>query len=121
MDGSQKLPQRLLATVRENLAAGRPVERLALAVAAWMRYVAGVDERGGPIDVADPLRDRFATIAASHRGDPRALGDALLGIAAIFGDDLPHDARFAGAVRGWLEALFRDGAARTVDACNQRP
>ncbi|MGH8851220.1 MAG: mannitol dehydrogenase family protein [Casimicrobiaceae bacterium] len=37
MDGSQKLPQRLLGTVRDNLAAGRPFDLLALAVAGWMR------------------------------------------------------------------------------------
>jgi len=120
MDGSQKLPQRMLATVRENLDAGRPVARLALAVAAWMRYVAGVDEQGAPIEVADPLKAEFAAIAQRHRGDPRALCDALLALRAIFGDDLPRDPRFAAAVRGWLEALFRDGAARTVAACNQR-
>src|SRR5205085_6246627 len=35
MDGSQKLPQRLLGTVRANIAASRPIKRLALAVAAW--------------------------------------------------------------------------------------
>ena len=46
MDGSQKLPQRLLGTVRDNLAAGRSIDLLALAVAGWMRYVGGVDERG---------------------------------------------------------------------------
>jgi acetylglutamate kinase len=42
------------------------------------------------------------------------------GMRTIFGDDLPRDPRFAVSVRGWLEALFRDGAARTVAACNQR-
>jgi fructuronate reductase len=121
MDGSQKLPQRLLGTVRENLAAARPIERLSLAVAAWMRYASGVDEQGRAIEVADPMRAQFAEIAARHRGDPRALCDALLGLRAIFGDDLAGDPRFADRVRGWLEILFRDGAARAVDACNQRP
>jgi fructuronate reductase len=120
MDGSQKLPQRLLNTIRENLAAGRPVTRLALAVAAWMRYVAGVDERGAPIDVADPLKAQFAAIAQRHRGDARALRDALLGLRAVFGDDLPRDPRFTEPLGAWLEQLFRDGAARTVAACNQR-
>jgi fructuronate reductase len=70
MDGSQKLPQRLLGTVRDNLAAGRPIDRLALAVAAWMRYVGGPDEAGCPIKVSDPLAEEFARIAAAHRGDP---------------------------------------------------
>lgn len=55
MDGSQKLPQRLLGTVREALAAGGAIPCLALAVAGWMRYVAGIDERGASIDLHDPL------------------------------------------------------------------
>ena len=55
MDGSQKLPQRLLGTIRDRLKRGPPFGRLALGVAAWMRYVTGVDEKGGAIDVRDPL------------------------------------------------------------------
>jgi fructuronate reductase len=37
MDGSQKLPQRLLGTISDRLAANQPITRLALGVAAWMR------------------------------------------------------------------------------------
>jgi fructuronate reductase len=37
MDGSQKLPQRILGTLADNLAANRPSPGLTLAVAAWMR------------------------------------------------------------------------------------
>ena len=40
MDGSQKLPLRLLGTVRDRLAAGATPEWASLAVAAWMAYVA---------------------------------------------------------------------------------
>ena len=114
MDGSQKLPQRLLGTARDNLAAGRPIELLALAVAGWMRYVSGVDETGREIAVSDPLAGEFARIAGPHRGDPLALARGLLSLRAIFGDDLPADARFAGKVTSWLSALYADGAARTV-------
>ncbi len=63
MDGSQKLPQRLLGTIRDRLAEGAPFERAALGVAAWMRYVTGIDEQGDPIDVRDPLAERLKTIA----------------------------------------------------------
>jgi fructuronate reductase len=104
MDGSQKLPQRLLGTVRDNLAAGRPIDKLALAVAGWMRYVSGVDEAGREIKVSDPL----------YRGDPPALARGFVGIRAIFGDDLPADPQFTGKVLAWLAALFTDGAAQTV-------
>jgi fructuronate reductase len=121
MDGSQKLPQRLLATARENLAAGRPIERITLAVAAWMRYVSGRDERGGSIDVSDPLAPRFAAAAAAHRDDPGRFARALLGIEAIFGADLPVEPRFAAPVAAWLAQLHEHGAAGTVERCNARP
>ncbi len=114
MDGSQKLPQRILATVRANLAAGHPVDLAALAVAGWMRYVRGDDERGQPIRVSDPLAPRFASVAAESGRDPVAYARGLLALSAIFGDDLPQDARFTAPVIRWLTMLVADGAASTV-------
>ena len=66
MDGSQKLPQRLLATVRERLAGGGSIAHLALAIAGWIRYASGTDGEGKPIIVADPLAAKFAAIAAQR-------------------------------------------------------
>jgi mannitol 2-dehydrogenase len=114
MDGAQKLPQRLLGTVCDNLAAGRPIDRAALAVAGWMRYASGVDEAGREIRISDPLAADFARVAAANGGDPQALARGLLGLTAIFGTDLPVDPRFVGPVTRWLASLFADGAASTV-------
>jgi fructuronate reductase len=114
MDGSQKLPQRILGTIRDNLAAGRPIDSCALVVAAWMRYVSGVDEVGRLIKVDDPMADEFARIADLHRGDPAQFVRALLGLHAIFDDDLSTDRRFVDPVTAWLTSLFAEGAARTV-------
>jgi fructuronate reductase len=77
MDGSQKLPQRLLATIRDRLRAGAPIDRLSLAVAAWIRYASGRDEQGRPIEVADPLAGRFAAISAAAGSDPVALAQGF--------------------------------------------
>lgn len=49
MDGSQKLPQRLLDPVRLHLQQGDDYRRLTLGVAGWMRYVGGVDEQVKPL------------------------------------------------------------------------
>jgi fructuronate reductase len=114
MDGSQKLPQRILATIRDNLAADRPVELATLAVAGWMRYVYGEDERGRPIKVSDPLAGQFASLAAAHRGDAAGFANGLLGIRAIFDEDLHNEPRFAGPVIRWLSRLFADGAQKAV-------
>jgi fructuronate reductase len=114
MDGSQKLPQRLLGTVRDRLAIGAPIQGLMLAVAGWMRYITGVDERGRPIDVRDPLAEHLKQIASE--AGPRAdrLAPALLAVREIFGDDLPSDARFTSAVTQALHTLYQYGSARAV-------
>ena len=114
MDGSQKLPQRILATVRDNLAANRAIDLAALAVAGWMRYVYGEDEQGGKIDVSDPIASTFASLAAKHRRDPKAFAQALFAIHPIFDEDLQNEPRFTEPVTRWLETLFAYGAAKSV-------
>ncbi len=114
MDGTQKLPQRLLATITERLDAGASIRRLALAIAAWMRYVAGVDEQGHAIDVRDPLAPRLAAIAATAGGDAAKLASGLLGLAQAFPVELAANPRFRSQVISALETLFRNGARATV-------
>ncbi len=67
MDGSQKLPQRLLGTMQDRLRQGLPIDTHALAVAGWMRYVTASDENGQAIDVRDPLAAELAAIARNSR------------------------------------------------------
>lgn len=116
MDGSQKLPQRLLGTIRDRLAAGQPIDRLALGVAAWMRWVTGIDERGRPIDVRDPLAARLRALANAAGPVAERLAPALLTVGEVFGADLPGDPRFTGAVESALDRLLRRGAKATVEA-----
>jgi fructuronate reductase len=114
MDGSQKLPQRLLGSVRDRLAAHAPIPRLALGVAAWMRYVAGFDEAGRPIDVRDPLAAELRRIADAAGTSPAAQARGLMEVRAVFGEDLPADPRFAWPVTAALESLARDGVRATL-------
>ncbi len=116
MDGSQKLPQRLLGTIRDRLKDGQGIERLALGVAAWMRYVTGVAEDGSEIDVRDPHALKMMAIAADAGDDAEALFDGLVGMSEIFGDDLAENAVFKTAVLGHLESLFDEGARESVEA-----
>lgn len=46
MDGTQKLPQRLVECVRWHLQNGSNYSCLTLGIAGWMRYVGGVDDAG---------------------------------------------------------------------------
>ncbi|MFF5227762.1 mannitol dehydrogenase family protein [Dactylosporangium sp. NPDC000521] len=77
-DGSLKLPIRLLGTARDRLTAGHTPQWTALAVAAWMVYVA----------TRQPVEDPQATAlaaAAAGRSTPASLVDALL---PLLGDPL---------------------------------
>ncbi|EIM24692.1 mannitol dehydrogenase family protein [Microvirga lotononidis] len=114
MDGSQKLPQRLLGTVRDRLRDGGSIARLSLGVAAWMRYVTGVDEKGSAIDVRDPMAARLRELADRAGGEAGSLANALFGIREIFGDDLANDPRFTQPVTAHLARLHEKGAKRTV-------
>jgi fructuronate reductase len=114
MDGSQKLPQRLLGTIRERLKAGAPIDHLALGVAAWMRYVTGTDEKGGAIDVRDPLAAELKRRTEAAGRDAKALVEALTGIEAIFGTDLPSDQRFTKPTGAHLASLLDKGAKATA-------
>ncbi len=113
MDGSQKLPQRLLHTVRARLASGQPYARLALGVAAWMRYVTGLDEHGRPIDVRDPLADDLRGRTAGLT-EAKPLVAACVSIRSVFGDDLPQSDAFRTAVEDALASLLKRGASETV-------
>ena len=101
-DGSQKLPYRLLDTIRDARAAGRPIERLALPIAAWMAFVRRQARAG--IALVDPLAERLAVIGAEAEKD-EALVDSLLVLREIFPADLAGDPTFRSALAAALEAL----------------
>jgi fructuronate reductase len=110
MDGSQKLPQRLLDTARARLAAGAEPTWVCLAVAGWMRYVMAC----GP-DLDDPMAAEL-TAAVGGVDDPRQVAHALLRIESVFGSDLAASPVFAERVVDWLAQLVSRGAARTLRA-----
>lgn len=113
MDGSQKLPQRILGTIAETLAAGRPSPGLTLAVAGWMRYVGGTDEKGAPIEVRDPFAAELRALADSA-ADPAGKVAALLSLGAVFAPGLAR--ALAPGLTAAYARLARDGARAAVAA-----
>jgi fructuronate reductase len=104
MDGSQKLPLRLLGVVRDRLAAGAEPRWAALAVAAWMRHVQTARELDDPM--ADTLR---SAVAGADR--PAKVVDALLSVTEVFGADLRDSAVFRDLLVERLERLSSGAAA----------
>jgi fructuronate reductase len=119
MDGSQKLPYRLLRTITSRLAAGHEPRRACLAVAGWMRFVtAGASDDGVPLPLDDPLAGRLRSVAATA-STPAAIVEALLTLGEVFPPDLADNPTFRALLTEALDALSRFGAAATVASLGQ--
>ena len=112
MDGSQKLPQRILATIADNLGAGLPVNGLVVAVAAWMHYLKGETQSGQTYAVSDPLAETLQPLARSD--DP--VGE-LLAQREVFSADLAGSETFTSLLRGAYDDIERTGMMGTIEEC----
>ncbi len=113
MDGSQKLPVRVLPTLRDALADGRGIAGAATIVAAWIRFLQGRDEAGRTLPLNDPLAARLAPLADAAR--PRAERvRALLAVAEVFGT-LGTVPAVTDAVTAALERIETRGVLAALD------
>lgn len=115
MDGSQKLPQRLLQTIADRRSQGGPPGLTALAVAAWMRFVGGTADDGRPLPLDDPLANDIRA-ALSTSDEPARIVGSLLGLDAVFPPALRDDHEFVAAVTHWMQSLSGCGAAATIQS-----
>jgi fructuronate reductase len=115
MDGSQKIPPRLLGTIAARISGGQPFARLALAIAAWMMFLRGHADDGTRFEINDPLAGRLQALAASAHGEPDALLTALLPVREIFPAELAASPLFRNALREALQALTK-GARGAIAA-----
>jgi fructuronate reductase len=67
-DGSKKLPVRIVGTIVDALQANRPVDRLVVPIAAWMRFV--IRQARAGIALVDPDADVLAKLGATCTDAP---------------------------------------------------
>jgi fructuronate reductase len=106
-DGSQKLPYRLLDTILDARAAGRPIDRLAVPIAAWILFLQHQARAGVPI--VDPFADRLTELAL--RGDAV---EQILATREIFPESLASDPGFRQAVYSAAATTLAGGFASAL-------
>ncbi|MEP2641068.1 mannitol dehydrogenase family protein [Roseobacter sp.] len=109
-DGSSRHTGFVLPTLREALAAGTPIEGLALVEALWARMCEGTRENGTAIEPNDPFWDDLTAVAETARTQPSAWIEQRQ-----FYGDLADNSTFAAAFDRWLTALWADGCTKTLD------
>ncbi|MEC3949745.1 mannitol dehydrogenase family protein [Sphingobium sp. HWE2-09] len=115
MDGSQKLPQRLLAPIAARLKAGQGIDALSLSIAAWIRWQAGRDDEGDSYAVDDPLAAPIAAILVDA-DTPADRIAAILAFDAVFPPELAEDPQLKASLTHWLTTLETHGAKGALTA-----
>ena len=116
MDGSQKLPQRLVAPFAARAAQGLPSPALALAISGWMKWQGGRTDAGEAFAVDDQLAGQTRRIASAVSAADRVAG--FLSLSAVFP---PQLADHAGALTAALEGLDHHGASQAMRRWNPSP
>ena len=112
-DGSKKLPVRITVTIAEALRAGRPVHRLVVPLAAWMRFI--VRQATAGVAIVDPDAARLAAIGAACTGDARADVDRFAVCEAVLPRALLVDAQFRRALESAYTRLASPHSALTSE------
>jgi fructuronate reductase len=112
MDGSQKLPQRLVAPFAVRMATGQPSPALALAIAAWMKWQGGRTDAGEVFAVDDPIAGQTRRIVGAALAADRVSG--LLSLPTVFPPELANHADIRATLTTALDGLDRHGAAEMI-------
>jgi fructuronate reductase len=120
MDGSQKLPQRLLRPALDRLRQGRTPAAIAFVVAAWMRYLLRRDERGRQYEVSDPIAGTLVALADGAGENAEAWAAALLDVQEIFDPALARHPHFRRDVIRALSLILSQGIRQALTTLIER-
>lgn len=116
MDGTQKLPQRLLEPALVALDRGLSLDPFAFSVAAWMRYAVGRKDDGETFALRDPREAEIRVAVESAGGEARTLANALFALPGLFPARLVEAQGFADAVSRKLGTMLGQGMRAAIAA-----
>lgn len=108
-DGSSRHVGFVIPSIHDALAAGAPIDGLALVEALWARMCAGTREDGQTIEPNDPQWGELVTAAKAARDNPTA----WLAQRQYY-QDLALSGRFSGAFDRWLRMIWDRGAREAL-------
>ena len=114
MDGTQKLPQRLLEPALVALERGQPPDAFGFAVAAWMRYALGQDETGKSYALRDPREKEIVSALKEAGNDASAVAETLLALPGLFPEALTGNRLWTDAIKQRLSVILGKGMKTAI-------
>jgi fructuronate reductase len=115
MDGTEKLPQRLLHPAEAALSRGGDIRPFAFAIAAWMRYCLGRTDAGEPYALRDPREDEI-TAALAGATEAADISTRLHALPNLIPERLAANADWRAQILAPLDAMLSQGVAKAVEA-----
>ncbi len=109
-DGSRKIPNMVLEPVEILLSRGQSCPFAAFALAAWIRFLKGVDEYGVEIPIVDPAATELTTAARQCNEEI----EPFVSLDGIFSGPLRNSATFMDQIRLWYTKLNEIGARASL-------
>ncbi|WP_274630206.1 mannitol dehydrogenase family protein [Arvimicrobium flavum] len=116
MDGTQKLPQRLLEPAMITLRKGLPLDAYAFAVAGWLRYCVGMDETGKRYELRDPREAEIAALVDGAGCDAGSIVDRMFALPGLMPEELSRSDEWNRAVKSRLEIMLAKSMRQAIAA-----
>ncbi|CAM9198775.1 unnamed protein product [Phaeothamnion confervicola] len=113
-DGSQKVLNTMRDAIAELTKQGQPTTVLALANAAFVRYMVGEDEDGLLFTIKDPQATRLGELAREATADKENPGPEKF-LQAIFGAEITALEHFVKQVRDHLRRILKQGTKAALE------
>lgn len=115
MDGSEKLPQRILAAAAEAEVRGQDRRAFTFATAAWMHFCRGKNDDGVNLVIDDPRADLIMAAASTAQSSGQ-LYDSLDEALGLIPDGPLRNVSWREEVVAFLDAMAQDGLRSVLDA-----
>ncbi len=115
MDGTEKLPQRLLEPAVYALAQSQDIRAFAFAVAAWMDYCNGQTDSLTKYELRDPREAELRNAIEKSGGDPASLVSGLHELPGLFPTALRQNYIWRTTVADILSVMLENGMRRAIE------
>ncbi|GAK50919.1 mannitol dehydrogenase domain protein [Candidatus Moduliflexus flocculans] len=109
-EGSARIPKFVLPIVVDQLARQKKMTMCAFTIAAWFRYLTGVDDNGKKMPIIEPMEAKVCPLAKQGGADPKP----MLSLHELFGE-LPKSEIFVAEVSRALRSFYEKGAVATLE------
>jgi fructuronate reductase len=114
MDGTEKLPQRIVAPAIEAQQLGQDITPFAFATALWMRFCLGRLDDGTAYQISDPRAAEITDRVARAGQDTDALMAGLLAMRDVFDPAFADAPEMRAAIQNRLSRILRAGTRAAI-------